>query len=85
MIPKAEFLGGNWNSLQRETDIKRYYFSELDLNTKAVVRMCNGQTILDHVSDEYVIIFSNLFIYLLHILCTTNDKQIKCCSLSRIT
>lgn len=25
---------------------------ELDLNTKAVVRMCNGQTILDHVSDD---------------------------------
>ncbi|VDL77237.1 unnamed protein product [Nippostrongylus brasiliensis] len=25
---------------------------ELDLNTKTVVRMCNGQTILDHVSDE---------------------------------
>ncbi|WKY14498.1 hypothetical protein Q1695_000214 [Nippostrongylus brasiliensis] len=25
---------------------------ELDLNTKTVVRMCNGQTILDHVSDD---------------------------------
>ncbi|KAK6031429.1 kinesin motor domain protein [Ostertagia ostertagi] len=25
---------------------------ELDLNTKAVVRMCNGQTILNHVSDD---------------------------------
>ncbi|EPB79993.1 kinesin motor domain protein [Ancylostoma ceylanicum] len=25
---------------------------ELDLGTKAVVRMCNGQTILDHVSDD---------------------------------
>ncbi|KJH45689.1 kinesin motor domain protein [Dictyocaulus viviparus] len=25
---------------------------ELDLNTKSVVRMCNGQTILDHVSDD---------------------------------
>ncbi|KAJ1351488.1 hypothetical protein KIN20_007501 [Parelaphostrongylus tenuis] len=25
---------------------------ELDLNTKGVVRMCDGQTILDHISDE---------------------------------
>ncbi|KIH53007.1 kinesin motor domain protein [Ancylostoma duodenale] len=25
---------------------------KLDLGTKAVVRMCNGQTILDHVSDD---------------------------------
>ncbi|KAK6760088.1 hypothetical protein RB195_021560 [Necator americanus] len=25
---------------------------ELDLGTKAVVRMCNGQTILDHISDD---------------------------------
>ncbi|VDO45464.1 unnamed protein product [Haemonchus placei] len=39
--------------MKREEEINiTLFFPELDLNTKAVVRMCNGQTILNHISDD---------------------------------